>query len=183
MNNSEEEENTSRRKFIRVATVGVSAACGLFPVAAGVAPLLDPVKKSAGSGGDVPWSKVAPIDSLPDDGSPAKFEVVQEKVVDAWTTYQDVPVGAVYLSRSGNEVTAFNLKCPHLGCAIDFRKQSNDYFCPCHNSSFALDGSVTTEKSPSPRPMDTMETKVEKGQVWIRFQHFRPNIPEKKPLA
>ena len=122
-------------------------------------------------------------DSLPDDGSPAKFEVVQEKVVDAWTTYKDVPVGAVYLSRSGNEVTAFNLKCPHLGCAIDFRKQSNDYFCPCHNSSFALDGSVTTENSPSPRPMDTMETKVEKGQVWIRFQHFRPNIPEKKPLA
>jgi menaquinol-cytochrome c reductase iron-sulfur subunit len=183
MNNSEEEENTSRRKFIRVATVGVSAACGLFPVAAGVAPLLDPVQKSAGSGGDVPWSKVAPLDSLPNDGSPAKFEVVQEKVVDAWTTYQDVPVGAVYLSRSGNEVTAFNLKCPHLGCAIDFRKQSNDYFCPCHNSSFALDGSVTTENSPSPRSMDTMETKVEKGQVWIRFQHFRPNIPEKKPLA
>ena len=33
---------------------------------------------------------------------------------------------------------AFNLKCPHLGCAIDFRKQSNDYFCPRHNSSFAL---------------------------------------------
>jgi len=83
--------------------------------------------------------------------------------VDAWTTYKDVPVGAVYLTRKGDEVVAFNLKCPHLGCAIDFRKQSNDYFCPCHNSSFALDGSVTTENSPSPRPMDTMETKVEKG--------------------
>ena len=27
--------------------------------------------------------------------------------------------------------------------------------------------------------MDTMETKVEDGQVWIRFQQFRPNIPEK----
>jgi Rieske Fe-S protein len=109
--------------------------------------------------------------------------VVQETVVDAWTTYKDIPVGAVYLTRKQDEVIAFNLKCPHLGCAIDFRKQTNDYFCPCHNSSFALDGSVTTENSPSPRPMDTMETKVEKGQVWIRFQQFRPNIEEKIPLS
>lgn len=177
------EEDTSRRKFIRVATIGASAACGLFPVVAGLPAVFDPVKKSAESGGNVAWSKVAPIASLPEDGSPAKFEVIQEKVVDAWTTYKNVPVGAVYLTRNGDEVVAFNLKCPHLGCAIDFRKQRNDYFCPCHNSSFALDGSVTTENSPSPRPMDTMETKVEDGQVWIRFQQFRPNIPEKIPLS
>jgi len=87
------------------------------------------------------------------------------------------------LTRQNKDVVAFNLKCPHLGCAIDYRKQSNDYFCPCHNSSFGLDGSVTTENSPSPRPMDTMETKVEDGFVWIRFQHFRPNVPEKIPLS
>ena len=145
--------------------------------------MLDPVKKSSGSGGNVSWSKVASLASLPEDGSPAKFEVVQEKVVDAWTTYEDVPVGAVYLTRKDKEVIAFNLKCPHLGCAIDYRKQNNDYFCPCHNSSFALDGSVTTENSPSPRPMDTMETKVEDGYVWIRFQHFKPNVAEKIPLS
>ena len=90
------EEDTSRRKFIRVATVGASAACGLFPLAAGIPSLLDPVKKSMGDGGNVPWSKVALLASLPEDGTPAKFEVIQEKVVDAWTTYKDVPVGAVY---------------------------------------------------------------------------------------
>jgi len=178
-----DQEDTSRRKFIRVATISASAACGLFPLAAGIPALLDPVTKSFGNAGNVPWSKVAPFVSLPEDGTPAKFEVVQEKVVDAWTTYKDVPVGAVYLTRREKDVIAFNLKCPHLGCAIDFRKQSNDYFCPCHNSSFALDGSITTENSPSPRPMDTMETKVEDGYVWIRFQHFRPNIPEKTPLS
>ena len=179
----DDEEEFGRRKFIRVATVGVSAACGIFPLAVGIPALLDPVKKSAGEAGVAPWSKVTSFASLPEDGSPAKFEVVQEKVVDAWTTYKDVPVGAVYLSRRKEEVVAFNLKCPHLGCAIDYRKQSNDYFCPCHNSSFALDGAITTENSPSPRPMDTMETKVEKGHVWVRFQHYRPNIAEKIPLS
>jgi len=183
MSNFNEEESTGRRKFIRVATIGASAVCGIFPIAAGIPALLDPVRKNSGKLIKAPWSKVAPLASLPDDGSPAKFEVVQEKVVDAWTTYKDIPVGAVYLTRRKNEVVAFNLKCPHLGCAIDFRKQSNDYFCPCHNSSFAMDGSVTTENSPSPRPMDTMETKIENGQVWIRFQHFRPNVAEKIPLS
>jgi menaquinol-cytochrome c reductase iron-sulfur subunit len=178
-----QEKSSDRRKFIRVATLGASAACGIFPLATGIPALLDPVKKSAGEAGAAPWSKVTSFSSLPADGSPAKFEVVQEKVVDAWTTYKDVPVGAVYLCRRKDDVVAFNLKCPHLGCAIDYRKQSNDYFCPCHNSSFALDGSVTTENSPSPRPMDTMETKVEDGQVWIRFQQFRPNISEKIPLS
>ena len=183
MSDFNEEESSGRRKFIRVTTIGISAACGIFPLAAGIPALLDPVKKNSGESTKVPWSKVAPFASLPEDGSPAKFEVVQETVVDAWTTYKDIPVGAVYLTRKQDEVIAFNLKCPHLGCAIDFRKQTKDYFCPCHNSSFALDGSVTTESSPSPRPMDTMETKVEKGQVWIRFQQFRPNIEEKIPLS
>ena len=39
------EDDSSRRKFIRVATLSASAACGIFPIAAGVPALLDPVKK------------------------------------------------------------------------------------------------------------------------------------------
>ena len=39
-----EEENNQRRKFIRVATIGASTACGIFPLAAGLPALLDPVK-------------------------------------------------------------------------------------------------------------------------------------------
>jgi hypothetical protein len=74
-----EGEDKGRRKFIRVATIGVSAACGIFPLASGIPALLDPVKKSAGEQGVEPWSKVTPLASLPEDGSPAKFEVVQEK--------------------------------------------------------------------------------------------------------
>ena len=173
----------SRRKFIVVSTLGVSAVCGIFPIASGITTILDPVKKSAGNQVKVSWTKVAPLQNLTDDGKPAKFEVILEQVRDAWTTYKNVPVGAVYLTRKGDEVKAFNLKCPHLGCAVDFRSKSNDYFCPCHNSTFGLDGSVADANSPSPRGMDTMDTKVEDGVVWIRFQQYRPNIAEKIPLS
>ena len=173
----------SRRKFIVVSTLGVSAACAIFPVASGITTILDPVKKSSENQAKVPWTKVAPLGNLSEDGKPAKFEVILSEVKDAWTTYKNVPAGAVYLSRKGNEVKAFNLKCPHLGCAVDYRSKSDDYFCPCHNSTFGLDGSVTDVDSPSPRGLDTMETKVEDGDVWIRFQQFRPNIVEKIPLS
>jgi|TARA_B110000467_G_C18129971_1_gene372763 Rieske Fe-S protein len=173
----------SRRKFIVVSTIGVSAVCGIFPIASGITTILDPVKKSSDNQEKVPWTKVAPLRNLPEDGKPAKFEVILEKVKDAWTTYKNVPVGAVYLARKGDEVEAFNLKCPHLGCAVDFRSKSNDYFCPCHNSTFGIDGSVSDADSPSPRGLDTMDTKVEDGDIWIRFQQFRPNIAEKIPLS
>ncbi|MBT3666422.1 MAG: ubiquinol-cytochrome c reductase iron-sulfur subunit [Opitutae bacterium] len=176
-------DEDSRRKFIVVSTLAVSAVCGVFPFAAGVTTILDPVKKSAGDKEKVPWTKVVPLASLSEDGKPAKYEIILEQVQDAWTTYKNVPAGAVYLTRKGEGVTAFNLKCPHLGCAVDYRSKSNDYFCPCHNSTFGLDGSVTDVKSPSPRGLDTMDTKVEGGFVWIRFQQFRPNIVEKVPLS
>ena len=67
-----------------------------------------------GDGGKVPWSKVA-LQHPAQDGTPAKFEVIQEKVVDAWTTYKDVPVGAV-AARQKQDVVAFNLKCPTWLC-------------------------------------------------------------------
>ena len=183
---TEKEERTddhkNRRKFIVTSTIGASAACALFPFASGLPSVLDPVTKKSG-GAKVPWTEVTSLATLPEDGTPTKFEVILEKVTDAWTTYTNIPAGAGYLARNGNEVTAYNLKCPHLGCAIDYRANTNDYFCPCHNSTFGLDGSVTTENSPSPRGMDTMDTKVEEGIVWIRFQQFRPNIAEKIPLS
>jgi Rieske Fe-S protein len=173
----------TRRQFIVVSTLAVSAVCGIFPFAAGITTILDPVKKSSENKEDVPWTKVAPLVNLSKDGKPSKYEIILEQVKDAWTTYKNVPAGAVYLSRKGEEVIAFNLKCPHLGCAVDYRSKSNDYFCPCHNSTFGIDGSVTDENSPSPRGMDTMDTKVEDGIVWIRFQQFTPNIVEKIPLS
>ena len=171
------------RRLVIASTIGVSAACALFPFAAGLTSILDPVVRNSGSTTKVPWTKVTSVVNLPDDGKPAKFEIILAEVKDAWTTYKNVPAGAVYLSRKGDEVIAFNLKCPHLGCAVDYRSKTNDYFCPCHNSTFGLDGSVTDADSPSPRGLDTMHTKIEDEFVWIRFQQYRPDIADKIPLS
>ena len=68
----------SRRKFIVVSSLGVSAACAIFPFAAGITTILDPVRKSAGNKEKVPWTKVAPLINLSEDGKPVKYEIILE---------------------------------------------------------------------------------------------------------
>ncbi|MFP6900935.1 MAG: Rieske (2Fe-2S) protein [Opitutales bacterium] len=124
------------------------------------------------------------MSALPENGSPARFPIVLKEAVDAWTKRTDLPIGAVYLRRvDGGGVEAFSVTCPHLGCAIDFRSAEHDYFCPCHNSSFAIDGSISDPASPSPRPMDSLETQVDNGEIKVKYLDFRAGIKEKIPTA
>ena len=110
---NKEKSKENRRKFIVSSTIAASTACALFPFASGIPSVLDPATKDTGNA-EVPWTKVTNLATLPGNGTPTKFEVILAKVRDAWTTYTNIPAGAVYLARNGKEVTAFNLKCPHL---------------------------------------------------------------------
>ena len=104
-----EEPQKDRRKFIVTSTIAASTACALFPLASGIPSVLDPATKDSDNA-EVPWTKVTNLVTLPEDGTPTKFEVILERVKDAWTTYTNIPAGAVYLARNGDKVTAYNLK-------------------------------------------------------------------------
>jgi Rieske Fe-S protein len=170
-----------RRQFLKKAACGVvGGVCVLMPAAAGVAVLLDPLSRTHGSGVSV---RLTTLDSLPLGGPPRRFEVMDARR-SAWTKYPRSPIGAVYLQRiSEREVRAFNTSCPHLGCAVDFQPERNAYYCPCHQSDFALDG-AQTPKSPSARPLDSLAVEIrDPDEVWIRFQNFKAGIKEKIPIA
>ena len=64
------------RRLVIASTIGVSTACALFPFAAGLTSILDPVLRSSGTKKNIPWTKVTPIVNLPDDGKPAKYEII-----------------------------------------------------------------------------------------------------------
>jgi Rieske Fe-S protein len=56
---------------------------------------------------------------------------------------------------------------------------SRCFRCPCHNSSFTLDGSIVAP-SPSPRPMDALECQIgPRGGVAVKWQNFYTGIAEK----
>ena len=170
-----------RRNFItRASAVVIGGIVALVPPVAGLFVFLDPLRRKTGSSGAV---HVATLSALPENGEPRKFSVLATRV-DAWNRTPNVPIGAVYLQRlKDDQVRAFNVVCPHAGCFVDFRAKRNCYFCPCHDSSFALDGKILDPKSPSPRPLDELPVEIRNGtEVWVKFQNFRPGIHERIPV-
>jgi Rieske Fe-S protein len=186
---------TARRGFfVRFMTGAVSVLLGAIPVGLGLGFFLDPlIRKRRGTSDAASGSEAdsrqddegfirldVGVSSLPADGSPLACTVTNDKT-DAWNRYRNVEVGTVWLRRTeSDEVLAFSSVCPHLGCAIDFRKAKSDFFCPCHTSAFDLDGERTN--SIPPRGMDRLEVRLkpETGDlIWLKYETFRAATPEK----
>ena len=122
-----------------------------------------------------PFVPVLPLAELK-EGTPRRVEVTSS-VVDAWSRQDGIVLGAVWLLKQpSGEVVAFSTVCPHLGCGIDHDPRGGGSFvCPCHTSSFAMDGRRAT--GPSPRGMDRLETEVKDGWVRVRYVRFKQGLP------
>jgi menaquinol-cytochrome c reductase iron-sulfur subunit len=183
MDESNQTKDPQRRDFLKGAlAAGVGALAGLVPAGAGLAVLCDPLLRR--QGGSSEPVRVAALDTLPADGVPRKFAVLASHS-DAWNRFPSSPIGAVYLRRTGDAtVQAFNAICPHAGCFVDFMADRGEYLCPCHNSSFAVDGQIKAVSSPSPRGLDTLEVEIRGGgEVWVKFQNYIAGHKEKIPVA
>lgn len=174
----------SRRDFLAEAgAIGIGTVCGLTPLVAGAIAFADPLrpkKYPAESVGAVAFQPLTRLENLP-EGAPQQIPVFQDKI-DAWTVSPNEPVGAVYAVRKGNEVVCFNAVCPHAGCFVGYDATQQKFVCPCHDSSFTLDGK-RNEHSPSQRDLDMVETEVDvkTGEVKVKFQNFLTGKSEKVP--
>jgi Rieske Fe-S protein len=171
-----------RREFLKRAAGAALGGCAVLgPAAAGTMVLLAPLRQKSAGGTLI---KVAHLENLALGGPPQLFQVRAERT-DAWTKHPVTGIGLVFLQRTGEkEVRVLQAACPHLGCAVEFRSQTNGFFCPCHNSGFAMDGQINDPNSPSLRPMDSLGVEIRaEGEVWVRFQNFVAGIAEKTPVA
>jgi menaquinol-cytochrome c reductase iron-sulfur subunit len=177
-----------RRGFLQKAlAVVIGGVVGLFPLVTGAVVFLDPLRKRKSRGGeggvgkdDEGFIRVAQLDGLTVGGLPRRFTVIDDRA-DAWNLYPKEPIGAVYLTRpETGTVRACNVVCPHAGCSVDFIAERKQYQCPCHDSSFNVDGSIANPRSPSPRGLDELEVKIkDNSEVWVKFQNFRSGVSEK----
>jgi len=121
---------------------------------------------------------------LPDDGTPRKVPVIATHT-DAWSVYPKESIGAVFLCRKGDNVTALQSLCPHEGCPIGYNPEDKVFMCPCHKQPrFDLSGKrLDGEKSYSPRDMDALEVEVHdnngRKEVWVKFQTFSQGMAQK----
>ena len=163
-------QKLDRRKFIKEASCAVGATiCVGVPVGAGLRVGLDSLREKPTP--NKSFIRLTDVSEL-EVGVPKKFAITREKR-DKWSRYENVPVGAVYLSlakTSGKKpkVTALNTSCPHLGCFVDYRSNKKDFFCPCHASNFSIDGK--RKKGVSPRDMDELTVEIRNNtEVWVEF--------------
>lgn len=176
-----------RRGFLtKSLAVVIAGIAGLVPTASGLWTLWRPSSRGRrgrrGQGGsNGSFIEVTSLAAVPVERF-GRFAVVAERI-DVWTRHERVPIGAVYLRRVGEQVKAFNVVCPHLGCAVE-TLADGAFFCPCHESEFDQAGRIVpvTRKGNATvalRGLDELDVQVREGKVFVRFQNFRPGIAEK----
>ena len=174
-----------RRNVLAGLAAGViGTIVAIVPTIPGLGFLLHPLlkKKQAGSTAGDDFVKVTTVDAIPADGSPRAFPV-QMDVQDAWNKYPNRQVGSVFLSRDDKgSVQCFSCVRPHLGCTINYEEKAKLYVCPCHASSFKLNGE--RNNLIPPRSMDPLTARVnDKGEVEVEYKAFRAGIAERKAVT
>jgi len=177
---SPDPSSEGRRCFLSQVVAALFAGVALAgPALSALLTFLNPLREKTAAGKLVRLTELA---ALPEDGTPRKFPVIADRS-DAWNRFPREPVGAVYLRRVGKQVEAFNVVCPHAGCFIAYEAKENIFFCPCHTGRFELNGKRMGSTSPSPRDLDSLQVELRSNEVWVKFENFQTNTPNKKPLA
>jgi Rieske Fe-S protein len=109
------------------------------------------------------WLKLGPVESVT-KGQPKLFRASHMNR-DGWrqTTRRE----SVYaVTQDGENFATFSNACTHLGCPVYWDDNTHLFLCPCHNGGFSIDGKVV--KGPAPKPLDSLEHKVEGGILYVQ---------------
>ena len=98
------------KKLVTGGTAVVAAGTALPPVRLLLAPVFD------ASGAKEKWTRVARLD---DCGRQAQARGRRLRDDGRLDRYEHENLGAVWLLRDKDEVRAFSVTCPHLGCGIE----------------------------------------------------------------
>lgn len=171
-----DDDRTDRRRALRVlAVAGGVVGCGALAVPTARF-LLSPARGGASAGR---WIAAGRLDALR-EGEPRRVALVADRR-DAWTLEKQVELGAVWLLREGDALRAWSATCPHLGCAVGLSPSGPGFYCPCHDSAF--DASGRRLSGPSPRDLDSLDTRVQDGVVLVDFRRFRQGTARKDPVG
>ncbi len=170
----------TRRAFLARVTAALGALAGAVAVVPGLGLLLAPLRKSTVPGPGGPVRVARRQDVRPD--KPLRVTVVGQRQ-DAWLRLDRVTLGSCWLvaAEAAGPVRAFSTVCPHLGCGIDYDERARQFQCPCHASSFDLDGRCLA--GPSPRGLDELDVTAEGEDLLVRLQRFRTGTAAKEPIG
>jgi menaquinol-cytochrome c reductase iron-sulfur subunit len=169
-------EFPGRRSFIVMLVAAGTAFVGALLAIPLVMFATDPLFRKTGG---ATWSDAGPISDFTDITQPAE-PIIQVKSRDGWRLIMSKkPVFVMPPKASFRRV--FSSICPHLGCQVEWVGDQQHFYCPCHGSVFAEDGSVV--QGPAPRGLDYLDSKIEKERLMVRYQYFRLLVPDREVIG
>lgn len=121
------------------------------------------------------WIRLGEVDQF-DPDVPTKVAFV-DTVNDAWVETRRLRNVWIY-TADGETFRVYNGRCTHLGCNYSLDEEKKVFRCPCHIGFFDLKSGEVLG-GPPPRPLDTLNVKVENGVLYAQYQDFRLGVPEK----
>jgi menaquinol-cytochrome c reductase iron-sulfur subunit len=165
-----------RRSFFGAIIAAGSACIGAIFAIPLVRATLFPLRAGDQGSGAPVWTDLGPVESFANLKVPATHLVNIERQ-DGWElTSVQQPI--YVLPAGGGQPRVVSSICPHLGCTVQWREENSNFVCPCHNGTYAADGSRVS--GPPKRGMDELPTKVENGRLYVQFQYYRQLSPDKE---
>jgi len=164
------QENLSRRNFLEISIAALAALSALVLGLPMIGYLIGPALKTAAGH----FTKVVSVAAL-QKSTPTDLNFADQKV-DGFI--RETALRSVWaVKNTDTDITVFSPICPHLGCRYDWEAQSDHFVCPCHGSVFGKDGKVLA--GPAPRPLDTLPTKIENGDLYVEWEQFKVGTSQK----
>ena len=164
--------DNDRRNFLLLIPIAIFASVA-GAVATAAFRFLRPISASQRQ---LKWIDAMPMAHVKGD-KPLMCSIVTERTAGWATTLEEQQVFVL----PSHQHQAFSSTCPHEGCNVMWREEKNDFFCPCHDSLFGLDGARMS--GPAPRGLDPLPTREKDGMLQVQYQTFVNNKVERIPRA
>lgn len=159
--------DSSRRLFLKffpagifvgmAATLAVVSLRFLRPASA-----LDEAAANTGAG---QWATLAPLADL-SGAEPLPRRLVLRREA-GWLLERETHEVFVLPQPAGG-FRAVSAACPHEGCAVEWRTEEHQFFCPCHDSRFDPAGGRLS--GPAARGLDPLPTRIAGGTLQVQYQ-------------
>jgi len=143
----------ARREFIKKALYGLFAVLGLGFLYTGLRVLAPSGRQDR----ELAWFPLMPEDEVPRSGV-KKSELV-------YAVSGKERKARVFIVTSSGTMTVLSAVCSHLGCLVNYRKESKEFVCPCHGGKYDVTGKNIA--GPPPAPLTTYPVEVKNGIVMV----------------
>lgn len=99
------------------------------------------------------------------------FEVPEDKTPKEGVKKVDIKIDEekyfkIFLVKiSSNSLIALYPLCTHLGCFVNFDRNTNEFICPCHGGRYDIEGKVIN--GPPKEPLQRLPVKIEGNRIFV----------------